>query len=481
MPLHDVGYRKWKGELTSSTSRWWMIATTGIAISFRSQWVKRMMLAAWLPVIVFGVFVYIVEDRFIGPREESLERVRKLAEKADIDIDNRKEVDILLAGFKPVDPRNVAGTGVTQLIVDDLARRGITENDPELAGFFELMRNPTKAARIDQHDLQILMADLVVAKNKDEVKEIIQEFIEDEVDPELLDGIRGNAEKAKQKALEIEAKVKDLDSKLSKLTKEEREVFIRSTAMLMGREQYIRNMPNVPFRDKLIEALTSPNNESARRMSWSFFMLTFLGKSQGIATVILIALIVPPLISRDLRSRAYFIYFAKPIGRFEYLVGKFAIPAAFLIFITTLPAIGLFVFGVAMSPDFSVLWDTWHLPLRVLLASAAMIIPTVSLALMLSSLTQESRFATFSWFAIWVLSTGAYLVMMITVGVNDNRQLGSNWQLISLYETIGNVQGWILGLVDLDSSVIGGMCLLAGLTLFSWYVLYQRVSAPIRV
>lgn len=54
--------------------------------------------------------------------------------------------------------------------------------------------------------------------------------------------------------------------------------------------------------------------------------------------VMVIGLIAPPMISQDVRSRAFLLYFSRPLTRGEYLLGKLASVWVYLSLISTLPA-----------------------------------------------------------------------------------------------------------------------------------------------
>jgi len=227
---------------------------------------------------------------------------------------------------------------------------------------------------------------------------------------------------------------------------------------------------------------------------------------------------------------------------------------------------------VALSSDLSVLADTWDLPLRILLASLIFIIPAVSVALMFSSLTSESRFAAFAWFAFWGLGFIAWNVtygvmsgearrtayaqrpeprspndlqrwindavarglihpsevvsppseprpdvpltdeQRIAIerqrqqfaqllqkaeafgfGLRDQRQVEAQiakaqdeiekhpMSLVSLYDTLVRLQRWVFGLETRWSAVLPSMIVAVSVTLFAWFILLRRVSAPIRV
>ena len=158
-----------------------------------------------------------------------------------------------------------------------------------------------------------------------------------------------------------------------------------------------------------IELLT--DYSSARHDVWASIILAFFRVPQLLAMVLLVGLIAPMLISYDLRSKAYLMYFSRPLSPLEYIVGKSAVIWFFLSMITAVPAIALYVVAIFMSPDLSVVYDTWDIPLRILGATVVLVVPTTALALCYSSFTSESRYASFSWFATWAMGFVAYQVL----------------------------------------------------------------------
>ena len=152
----------------------------------------------------------------------------------------------------------------------------------------------------------------------------------------------------------------------------------------------------------VIESFTKEPNE-ARGYVWSFILLQMLKKTQGWMVLVLVGLIAPPLISKDIRSRAFLFYFSKPISRTDYLLGKFSVVGFYVAFVTLLPTLALYLFGVVLSPNLGVIASTWHLPFQVTAACLIGIVPACLIGLTLSSLTSESRFAGFAWFMVWIL------------------------------------------------------------------------------
>jgi ABC-2 type transport system permease protein len=321
VPLHDLGYRRWDGELNPQILRWWVIAQTGVRLAWRSRWLRRMLVLAWIPAAACGAAFFALENSLNNPRE----------------------------------------------IADAL-------------------------------------------------------------------------------------------------------------------NLFARNYPQAGLVAEQIKGDPS----SARVALWPMILLTFFRLPQGVITVMLVALIAPPLIARDLRSRAYLLYFSRPITRLEYVFGKMAVVAAYLLMVTLVPGVALYVLGVALSPEFAVVYDTWDLPLRVAAASTIVIIPTVTFALALSALLGESRYATFCWFAPWVLGFVAFMSM---TAMHETRRLhgrnplliSNKWSIVSPYHTLGEVQTWVFGIEKDFANVAPEACLLSVVTLVSMAVLLRKVAAPMRV
>jgi len=215
-----------------------------------------------------------------------------------------------------------------------------------------------------------------------------------------------------------------------------------------------------------------------RHEFWCKLLQVLYQRSQAIMLIGVVGITAPPLISQDMRSRAFLLYFSRPISRTQYIFGKAATVACYVLVISLLPGAMLYCTGVLLSPDISIVLETWDIPLRILAATATMVIPTTGLGLMLSSLTTETRFASFAWFAVWIFGLFAYLVTSSFVNDGSHTPL----EMLSLFHVITNVQGWILDIrVENQIDVLAPLSVLFVLTLVSLTVLYKRVSAPMSV
>ncbi len=317
MAMHDLGYRRWCGEIASGSSRWIVIANTGARRAWQSKWLRRMLFFAWLPALWFGVGFFIWEQSMLNPEW----------------------------------------------------REGM---DP----FFEQMPNEGPLASI------------------------------------------------------------------------------RSSA-------------------------TIEDPVASRHAVWSWLLQSFFRYSQGLIMVLVVGIIAPALISQDVRSRAFLLYFSRPITRAEYVLGKSATVWFYLAMITTAPALSLYVLGVLLSPNYEVILATWDLPLRILAASAVLMLPTAALALCISSMTEESRYAGFAWFAIWIMGWFTYGMLTWFEGLSGSDGGVTRWTCLSLYHTLGQVQSWIFGFADFSDTKVAAGILIVVMAV-SLIILFNRVSAPMR-
>ena len=238
---------------------------------------------------------------------------------------------------------------------------------------------------------------------------------------------------------------------------------------------------------------------AVRHEVWSTLILFFFRYPQLFAMVLLIGLIAPLLISYDLRSKAYLLYFSRPLVPWEYILGKSAVIWFFLGMTVTLPAVVLYVAGVLLSPDLSVVMETWDIPLRILMATVVLVVPTTAVALAYSSFTTESRYASFAWFATWVMGYVSYMILTFarvrsaSPGPRPRRRRGGGpdweamgvdldrWRLLSPYHALGKVESWVFGLDPTEGSVYPSLLLLIVVTILTVAIIRRRIVARLNV
>ena len=309
VPIHNLGYRGWDGKRTPDRTRWWVLADSGLKAAWKSRWVRRLLFAAWLPVLFWGLLIFLYEQRV-----QEFQRFQQLS-------------------------------------------------------------------------------------------------------PSQID-----------------------------------------------------NLPwDIP-RDLFYAVLNDP--EAARPEAWSFLIMNFIRTTQAVGLMVLVGLIAPPLIARDMRSRAFLLYFARPITRFEYMFGKSFTVWAFITMITLVPSMMLYVEAVLLSNSFDVVRNTWVVPLRIVGASLLMIVPTTAVALCASAMTRESRFASFAWFSFWILGFVSYEILF---------QLGHPRSIVSPFHSLAEIQRWIFGFCELAHDLTACVTFWTLVTPLAWWVTYRKISAPMNV
>src|SRR5205807_9189638 len=123
-----------------------------------------------------------------------------------------------------------------------------------------------------------------------------------------------------------------------------------------------------------------------RAAVWTLFY-SFFFKTEMFFILLLVIIAGPGLVSRDLRFNALPLYFARPLTRLDYFLGKLGVIGALVGAVAVVPAVLAYVVGICFSLDLSVVTDTY----RVLLASVAYgLVITLSVGLFvlaMSSLT----------------------------------------------------------------------------------------------
>lgn len=241
--------------------------------------------------------------------------------------------------------------------------------------------------------------------------------------------------------------------------------------------------------EEVFDAIISQDEMRIRRVIWSWFILKFLTTPQGFALLLLVGWVAPPMIAKDLRTKAFLLYFSRPLSKFSYILGKLMILVVLCSVITTLPALILYGCGIGLSPDLTPLLVTWDLPLRILFVGLIHSVPACLLALMLSSITTESRYAMFGWYAIWTLGFVTWRILstaFASSSLGPEREFdplmplaledGGGWVYVSLYDTISLAQSLAMGVGEFNlQSQLAVLCLTI-ISLFSFAVIWRQLS-----
>ena len=175
----------------------------------------------------------------------------------------------------------------------------------------------------------------------------------------------------------------------------------------------------------------------------------YMFEGQAVFVVLACVLLGSPLIAEDRRSNALELYFSRPVGVAQYLLGKLAIIGTLLAAITFIPAAILLLFDASLSAGMpNTLGAKLVLIGRTLLAGGVLVLIPSLVILAASSLTQRARNAA-------ILFMG-FVVMLELVISNILVEVFSEpyFHLLQVTFNLGQVGAWILGAgTEIDSAV----------------------------
>jgi len=130
------------------------------------------------------------------------------------------------------------------------------------------------------------------------------------------------------------------------------------------------------------------------------------------------------LIAQDRRANALQLYLSKPLLRSEYIVGKLAVLATFLLLVTTVPALMLLVVQIVIAGSFTFLkTNTFLIPAIVLGSLLQVLLASVTM-LALSSLSKSRRFVAVMYAGLIFFTAAMYQALR---GMTGSRA----WAVIS--------------------------------------------------
>jgi ABC-type transport system involved in multi-copper enzyme maturation permease subunit len=171
------------------------------------------------------------------------------------------------------------------------------------------------------------------------------------------------------------------------------------------------------------------------------------------------------LIANDRRANALQIYLSKPLLRMEYIGGKLAVLAGFLLFVTLVPALLLIVMQVLFAGNLDFLRANLYVIPAVVLACLMHVTVSSFAMLALSSLSKSTRYVAILYtgvifftnvmFGVLLVVTGTSRVAWISVGANLDNVTDALFRQPHRYDTPVIVSVLVLlGLLAVSVSVL---------------------------
>ena len=127
-------------------------------------------------------------------------------------------------------------------------------------------------------------------------------------------------------------------------------------------------------------------------------------KGMGSFALLAVSWFASGLLCEDRKAGAHQLYFARPITRFDYFLGKFLTAAFFAACAMVVPLLAVCIAATFCSPEWSFLKKEWDVYFRVLAFSGLWTVVCSSLVLMASSLASRKSFALLGIFGFVMLS-----------------------------------------------------------------------------
>jgi hypothetical protein len=154
---------------------------------------------------------------------------------------------------------------------------------------------------------------------------------------------------------------------------------------------------------RLLPADVLDEPHAYRATVWTLAYSMFF-KVELFLIMLLVAVAGPGLISRDLRFNALPLYFARPLTRLDYFLGKLGVIGALVATVAVGPAVVAYLVGVCFSLDLGVVKATYPILLGSIAYGLLITLSIGTLILALSSLTRRSLYVFIAWAGFWIIS-----------------------------------------------------------------------------
>jgi hypothetical protein len=197
----------------------------------------------------------------------------------------------------------------------------------------------------------------------------------------------------------------------------------------------------------------------------------FLNQQIGF-TILLSIFGASGLVANDLRTGAILVDRSRPLTRRDYVAGKLLVPLLLNLAVTLVPALVLYLAGLALAPEQYLKWDLlWIAPAIVVHAVTVSLVVSL-LILAVSSLSHSARVAGLGFAGLFL---GLEMVRLVLQnGFNRKEAV-----LLSLQADLQSLGVALFGVVDrqLDVAWVWPLGVLVAVTLACLAILRSRVRA----
>jgi ABC-type transport system involved in multi-copper enzyme maturation permease subunit len=238
-------------------------------------------------------------------------------------------------------------------------------------------------------------------------------------------------------------------------------VYIKFTAEGMLDEQ----SEELDFEQQIVKGMVLAQ---AEQLLGVVNLILEFSKGMGMFALLAVSWFASGLFCEDKKAGAHQLYFARPITRLDYFLGKFLIASFFALCAMFVPLFTVCIVASITSPEWSFLKEEWDVFLRVIAFSGLWTLVASSVVLLASSLASRKSFALLGVFAFVMMSLPVagilgefvdkrFLALALPIDLDalarwffgrpqdDDVSLGSAWAaVITLLVVCWTVIGWRL-------------------------------------
>lgn len=155
------------------------------------------------------------------------------------------------------------------------------------------------------------------------------------------------------------------------------------------------------LREQLVKGMM---RAQAEEMFGIVSLILKFAEGMGSFALLAVTWFASGLFCEDRKAGAHQLYFARPITRFDYFLGKFLTAAFFAVCAMLVPLLSVCIAAAIFSPEWSFLKHEWDVFFRVIGFSLLWTVVASSLVLMASSLASRKSFALLGVFGFVMLS-----------------------------------------------------------------------------
>lgn len=167
----------------------------------------------------------------------------------------------------------------------------------------------------------------------------------------------------------------------------------------------------LPFIVRAVQIFIAANFPQASMLAMRAEQYRSFFDQQGIFVFFVTVYVGAGLIANDRRANALQIYLSKPITRAEYIAGKMAILVTFLLAVTLLPGLLLFVIQAAFAGSLTFARENIYLVPAMTIFSVVQVFVASFTMLALSSLSNSNRFVGIMYTGIVLFTDAMYAAL----------------------------------------------------------------------